>query len=139
MWSYRHNVTLLVGGANLPSAGVSGSAIHSGRSPALVFEFSNVNLTKILSANVTSTPISYVSELEQLSADAYLESNGLNTSVLPGLQLWTEPLNSYKVEFLKFKEGVTRSTFNNTICVKDICCYYDLELEKTPVPPKQVN
>lgn len=145
MWSHRQNVNLLVAGANLPSKGHTGSAIYAGQSGSLSYEFINTPKTRLLSANVLKTPRTYnvnIAAYQAQNVDTKPVPNLSNATVLPGLLLRKEPLESFKVEFLNFTQGAAKEELKGKICVNNInsvCCEYDVSVERVQAANASVS
>lgn len=132
MWSHRHNVNLIVAGANLPREGVTGTGIHSGRLGNLGYEFSNQPTNRLVAANVTRIPRTFNLDV------ATRENQGVygnvatprNLPVLPGLEIRREQLNNFNTRFLNISFNAT-SHFRDRICINNdntVCCEYDISV-----------
>lgn len=137
MWSHRHNVNLLAAGGNLPSAGSTGSGIYSGSLGALAYEFSNTPLTRLVVADLPITPgqlnRNLAAQQQEKAVSTLMESNAENKNILPGLEIWKEQMNDFRVEFFNWSAG---REFKGRICIyniNNVCCDYDIAVQTTIV------
>lgn len=132
MWSHRHNVNLIVAGANLPREGVTGTGIYSGTLGHLGFEFSNQPTNRLVAANVTGIPRTFDLDLETRENQDVYGNDAIPRTlpVLPGLEIRREQLNNFNTRFLNITSNAT-SHFRDRICINNdnrVCCEYDISV-----------
>lgn len=143
MWSHRHNVNLLAAGANNPANGNTGSGIFSGRMGPLVYQFTNQPITRLITADVARNPRALDEEtspesalLEPVGQDSNLDlkmETAEERNVLPGLDLWRQPLNPFNTRFLNFTQA---NATRDMICINNnnrMCCEYDIAVTLLPI------
>lgn len=139
MWSHRHNVNLLVAGANLPSAAITGSGIYSGELGNLAFEFSNTPLTRLLVDDIPRNPGTFDSyEAAAEKRELAVNVKSVDSHILPGLALWREHLNNFNTRFLNISAA---SEFKDRICISNdnnVCCDYDIAVTLSKFPAGSV-
>lgn len=138
-WAYANNVNLLAANVNWPKLGVSGSGIYAGRLGTLNVFVSEFPVTKILIARVPTTlPVVAVERglpkfefaqnaaaNENLPTYETFESSSSNLDHLNEISLGQGDLTEFNVQFLDFSKELSQ---NGTVCSKDICCSYDINV-----------